>query len=77
MIISLLISRLRKLFGFNDDPLPAFKKRAAELTVAIEKAKRDKKKYSHIQRELFATNVVIMTIERGIPYRNGKFEWGQ
>lgn len=77
MIIHFLISKLRKLFGFNDDPLPALNKKADELTAAIEKAKHDKKKYSHLQNELYSVKAIIMTIERGIPYRNGKFEWGQ
>ncbi|MGU3575676.1 hypothetical protein ACLBWZ_09085 [Brucellaceae bacterium C25G] len=77
MIIHFLISKLRKFFGFNDDPLPALRKRANELQVTIAKNKRDKKKYSHLERELYSINAIIMTIERGIPYRNGKFEWGK
>lgn len=77
MIIHFLISRIRKLFGFDHDYLPEFKKRAEELKAAIAKAKRDKKKYSHLQSELCDITAIIMTIERGIPYRNGKFEWGQ
>lgn len=77
MIISFLISKLRKLFGFDHDYLPALTKRAEELKAAIAKAKRDKKKYSHLESELCTTTAIIMTIERGIPHRNGKFEWGQ
>lgn len=77
MIIHFLISKLRKLFGLNNNPLPALNKKADELTAAIEKAKRDKKKYSHLQSELCKIRAIIMTIERGVPYRNGKFEWGQ
>ena len=58
MIVHFVISKLRILFGFNEDPLPALNKKIDELTSTIEKAKRDKKKYSHLQNELYKVKAI-------------------
>ena len=77
MIIQFLISKLRKLLGFNDDPLPELRKTAEGLKADIAKAKKDKKRYSHLEHELISVMAVIVAIERGIPYRNGSLDWGR
>ena len=77
MIIQFLISKLRKLLGFQDDPLPELRATAETLKATIAKAKKDKKRYSHLERELLRTTAVIVAIERGIPYRNGALDWGR
>ncbi|WP_376710349.1 hypothetical protein [Pseudochrobactrum lubricantis] len=77
MIIQFLISKLRKLLGLHDDPLLELRATAETLKATIAKAKKDKKRYSHLERELLRTTAVIVAIERGIPYRNGSLDWGR
>lgn len=77
MIIQFIISKLRRLFGTQTSPLPELNMEAVKLRKEIAAAKKAKKRYSHLERQLLGVMAKIVAVERGIPYRNGSLDWGR
>ena len=77
MIIHFITSKFRTLWERYIDPLPSLHRKAEALKAEIAKAKKQKKRFSHLEAELRHVMTTIIAVERGISYRNGTLDWGR
>lgn len=77
MIISFIASKFRNFWERFVDPLPRLHREANKLKGELEKAKRQKKAYKHIERDYVRKTAEIIAVERGVSYRNGSLDWGR
>ena len=76
-MISFIKSKFRTFWERYVDPLPRLRREAEALKSAIDKAKKQKKRTSHLEAELRCVMATIIAVERGISYRNGSLDWGR
>ncbi len=77
MFIHFIASKFRTFWERYIDPLPSLHRKAEALKAEIVKAKKQKKRFSHLEAELRQVMATIIAVERGISYRNGSLDWGQ
>lgn len=77
MFIHFIASKFRTFWERYIDPLPGLHRKAEALKAEIVKAKKQKKRYSHLEAELRHVMATIIAVERGISYRNGSLDWGR